>query len=39
MTASLEPWMAESEIPRCVRGVVLRGKALLKHNQKIKKKD
>lgn len=30
--------MSESEMMRCVRGVVLRGKALLKHNQKIMKK-
>lgn len=27
MTASLEPWISVSEIIRCVRGVVLRGKA------------
>lgn len=38
MTASLEPWISESEKMRGVRGVVLRGKALLKHNQKILKK-
>lgn len=38
MTASLEPWISESEMMRGVRGVVLRGKALLKHNQKILKK-
>lgn len=38
MTASLEPWISESEKMRGVRGVVLRGKALLKQSEKILKK-
>lgn len=34
MTASLEPWISESEMTRCVRGVVLRGSALFTNIQK-----
>lgn len=38
MTASLEPWISESEMMRGVRGVVLRGKALLKQSENTEKR-